>query len=277
MFARLSRTSRKAFVTYTVACDPDFDASLARMHAFVASGIDMIEIGHPFSDPILDGLAIQAANRRALAAGGNLERTFALCAAFRETDSETPLVLMGYANPIAAMGYQSFAAGAAEAGIDALIAGDFPLREAKPLLDALAEHGLKMILMAAPTLDEADFTSDHPAVGGFLYCIPVVGPTGGPSASTEAIADSVERCRAASPLPVMVGFGIKTPDKAAAVGQIADGVIVASAMIESFAAYLENGKEGFLDFVGNEVQAYRQAIDNGLRIGSRRYKASHRD
>ncbi|SEK22740.1 tryptophan synthase subunit alpha [Pacificibacter marinus] len=269
MFQRLKREGRPAFVTYTVASDPSFEASLVLMHRFVASGIDLIEIGHPFSDPILDGATIQKANIRGLAAGGNLTRTLELCAAFRQTDTTTPLVLMGYANPLAVMGYERFAERAAAAGVDGLIAGDFPLREANALLDALAEQGIFMIPMAAPTLEAKDFTSDHPAVGGFLYCIPVVGPTGGPSASIDAIAQGVARCREVSTLPVMVGFGVKTPKMAADVGQVADGVIVATALIDTFQAVLDCGdkdlgdKDGdaFLDYVAEQISLYRTAID----------------
>jgi tryptophan synthase alpha chain len=266
MFARLKSENRPAFVTYTVANDPNFDSSLALMHRFVSAGIDLIEIGHPFSDPILDGATIQKANLRGLAAGGNLGRTLDLCAAFRCTNTTTPLVLMGYANPLAAMGYDSFARRASEAGIDGLIAGDFPLREAGALLDALARYGISMIPMAAPTLAAKDFLSDHPAVGGFLYCIPVVGPTGGPSASIEAIAAGVDRCREVSNLPILVGFGVKTPEMAAQVGQIADGVIVATALIDKFQAQLEQAPDdmdAFLSYVADQIALYRYIIDAG--------------
>ncbi|NIZ13001.1 tryptophan synthase subunit alpha [Phaeobacter sp. HF9A] len=264
MFRRLNDAQRPAFVTYTVAGDPSFEACLARLHQFVASGIDMIEIGHPFSDPILDGATIQQANIRALSAGGNLERTLELCAAFRTQDTTTPLILMGYANPLAVMGYERFAARAAAAGVDGLIAGDFPLREAGPLLDALAHHGLYLIPMAAPTLAPKDFTSEHPAVGGFLYCIPVVGPTGGPSASINAIAEGVARCLAESSLPVMVGFGVKTPAMAADVGRVADGVIVATALIDLFQQAAQDddpASPDFLNYVGQEIGRFRKVID----------------
>ncbi|MDO6724926.1 tryptophan synthase subunit alpha [Celeribacter halophilus] len=264
MFNRLKVEDRSAFVTYTVANDPTFEASLALMHKFVASGIDLIEIGHPFSDPILDGATIQKANIRGLASGGNLDRTLDLCAAFRQTDPVTPLVLMGYANPLAVMGYERFAQRAAAAGVDGLIAGDFPLREAGDLLDALGRYGIFMIPMAAPTLEAKDFTSEHPTVGGFLYCIPVVGPTGGPSASIEAIAAGVAECREVSTLPVMVGFGVKTPQMAADVGRVADGVIVATALIDMFQEKL-NGDDpqgsDYLDYVADQINQFRMAID----------------
>ena len=267
MFGRLRAEGRKAFVTYTVAADPTFDASLALLHEFVAAGIDLIELGYPFSDPILDGATIQKANRRALAAGGNLQRTLDLCKAFRQHDGTTPVVLMGYANPLAVMGYERFAERAADAGVDGIIAGDFPIREAAPLLAALHRHGLVMIPLAAPSLSPADYAVDKPGIGGFLYCIPVVGPTGGPSASTDAIAEAVERCRQHSRLPVMVGFGVKTPDMAAGVASVADGVIVATALIDQFDRLRASELRGtaFDDAVRANVQAFRQAIDRPWR------------
>jgi tryptophan synthase alpha chain len=269
MFARLRTENRKAFVTFTVASDPSFEESLARLKTFAASGIDLIEIGHPFSDPILDGATIQKANRRALAAGGNLRRTLELCHAFRETDDQTPLILMGYSNPIVTMGYERFAEAAAEAGIDGLIAADFPLREADDLVRALAKHGLYMIPLAAPTLEARDFAVEKPGIGGFLYCIPVVGPTGGPSASREVIAEAVERCRRQSALPVMVGFGVKTPDLAADVAKVADGVIVATALIDRFLEIERQllTESGSLHTeITKTLIGYRSAIDTATRV-----------
>lgn len=262
MFARLASERRSAFATYTVACDPSFDESLDRLRQLVANGIDLIEIGHPYSDPILDGATIQAANRRALGAGGNLARTLDLCAAFRTEDATTPLVLMGYANPILAMGYETFANRAASAGIDGLIVADMPLREAEPLLAAIAPRGIVMIPLAAPNLSPVDFVSDRNGVGGFLYCIPVVGPTGGPSAPIEVIADAVQRCRDVSSLPVMVGFGVKTAEMAAAIARIADGVIVATALIDQFESLRKSSNAGdFHQRAGEAVATIRQAID----------------
>ncbi|MFJ6323203.1 MULTISPECIES: tryptophan synthase subunit alpha [unclassified Rhizobium] len=263
MFARLKAERRSAFVTFTVACDPSFDESLERMRLLAENGIDLLEIGHPFSDPILDGATIQRANRRALAAGGSLPRTLDLCAAFRLDNDETPIILMGYANPIRTMGYDVFAARAAAAGVDGLIVADLPLREADALLKHLSKHGLVMIPLAAPSLPADDFVSDHGGVGGFLYCIPVVGPTGGPSASIDVIAGAVERCRSVSDMPIMVGFGIKTPEMAAAVAKVADGVIVATALIERFETMLQDCTgEAFNSTAAQLVAEYRHAIDS---------------
>jgi tryptophan synthase alpha chain len=267
MFRRLKSEGRCAFATFALSSDPSFDESLARLRLLVRNGIDLLEIGHPFSDPILDGATIQKANRRALAAGGSLSRTFDLCAAFRAEDDMTPIILMGYANPIVTMGYDAFVARAAAAGIDGLIVADLPLREAEPLLDVVSRKGLFFIPLAAPTVAAEDFTSRHAGVGGFLYCIPVVGPTGGPSASTQAIAEAVARCRLASDLPVMVGFGVKSPRMAAAVAEIADGVVVASVLIEEFERMrIERGGEGFAPAAGDLTMEYRRGIDGVLAI-----------
>jgi tryptophan synthase alpha chain len=266
MFHRLKSEGRHAFATFTLSCDPSFDESLERMRLLVRNGIDLLEIGHPFSDPILDGATIQTANRRALAAGGSLSRTLELCAAFRADDDVTPIVLMGYANPIVTMGYEAFATRAAAAGIDGLIAADLPLREATPLLEAFVREGLFFIPLAAPTVATEDFTSRHAGVGGFLYCIPVVGPTGGPSASMEAISEAVARCRLVSGLPVMVGFGVKTPQMAASVAEIADGVVVASVLIEAFEGMrTELGRKALETSAGRLIQEYRRAVDTRSR------------
>lgn len=269
MFRRLKSEDRKAFITFTLSSDPSFEESLERLHLLVENGIDLLEIGHPFSDPVLDGATIQTANRRALAAGGSLSRTLDLCAAFRADDDVTPIILMGYANPIVTMGYDAFVARAAAAGIDGLIIADLPLREAEPLLDVLSHQGLFFIPLAAPTVAAEDFTSRHAGVGGFLYCIPVVGPTGGPSASKEAIAEAVARCRLVSDLPVMVGFGVKSPRMAADVAEIADGVVVASVLIEEFERMrVELGRDGFAAAAGGLTMEYRRGIDGVLASGA---------
>jgi tryptophan synthase alpha chain len=238
--SRLKRGGAKAFVTYLVAGYPDQATSLEQMRCLVASGIDMIEVGFPFSDPILDGATIQALNRRAVSAGGSLSRTLALCAEFRKADKRTPVILMGYSNPLAAMGYPTFAHRAASAGVDGVIVADMPLREAKPLLDGLPAK---------------EFAAEVPGVGGFLYCIPVSGPTGGPSATNRQTRAAVARCRAASALPIIVGFGIKTPAAAAAAARTGNGVLE---------GIRRNGKEGdVFGILAKEIAAYRYAIDLG--------------
>jgi tryptophan synthase alpha chain len=260
--AALKTAGRKAFLTYLVAGYPDAGASLAHMRCLVRSGIDIIEVGYPFSDPILDGHTIQAINRKAVSAGENLARTLDLCRTFRAGDNTTPLILMGYANPIATMGYPSFARRAAAAGIDGLIVCDMPLREAAPLLSELGAAGLCFIPLSAPTLPEREFAATAPGVGGFLYCIPVVGPTGGPSATEQETKNAVQRSRAATTLPVVVGFGIKSPAAAAAAARYSDGVVVASALLQRLQAISQNQRPAkVLDTLSQEIAAYRHAID----------------
>ena len=262
--AECRRRGRKAFVTYLVAGYPDAEASLDQMHCLVASGIDMIEVGYPFSDPILDGPTIQSLNRRAVAAGGNLARTLELCAAFRLADQRTPLILMGYANPLVAMGYPAFARKASTAGVDGVIVGDMPLREARPLANALRSVGMHFIPLSAPGLAPEDFATAMPGVGGFLYCIPVAGPTGGPSANARETRNAVARARAATALPIVVGFGVKTPAAAAAAARTGNGVVVASALLDRLEKMRADPKGGdALAAFGKEIAAYRNAIDRG--------------
>jgi tryptophan synthase alpha chain len=260
--AELRRQERKAFATYLVADYLDADGTLAHMRLLARNGVDVIEVGYPFSDPILDGAVIQAMNRKAVSAGGNLARTIELCAAFRADDGATPLILMGYANPIATMGYGAFARRAAAAGVDGVIIGDMPLREAGPLAAELSAMGLRFIPLAAPTLPAQEFVSDAPGVGGFLYCIPVIGPTGGPSASERETKQAVERCRAATSLPIIVGFGIKSPAAAVAAARYGDGVAVASALLERLDAIRQDRDVNrALEVLASEIVAYRRALD----------------
>jgi tryptophan synthase alpha chain len=261
-FARLKARGAKAFVSYTVACDPSFEESLERLFTYARAGVDAIEIGFPFSDPILDGDSIRAANRRALAAGGNLARALELCAAFRRRDATTPLILMGYAAALVAMGYDAFAERAAAAGVDGVIVADMPLREADALLAALAPLPVVMIPLAAPNLPAVDSIARRPGLGGFLYCIPVIGATGGPSASRDEVAQAVARGRAATDLPLLVGFGVKTPAMAAQIARLADGVIVATALLDQIRALPPGVSSADREQrVGELVKAYRQAID----------------
>ena len=260
--AELAAQGKKAFLTYLVGGHPDEDSSLAQMRCLVRSGIDILEVGYPFSDPILDGPIIQSINRKAVSAGASLARTIDLCAAFRAAENRTSLILMGYANPIAVLGYGAFARRAAEAGVDGAIVADMPLREAGPLLAELSAVGLYFIPLAAPTLPAREFAAELRGVGGFLYCIPVVGPTGGPSATDEETARAVARCRSATSLPVIVGFGIKSPAATASAARCGDGVVVASALLERFESVRRNrGLIKALKVLSGEISAYRQAID----------------
>jgi tryptophan synthase alpha chain len=260
--AALRAAGRKAFVSYLVAGYPDPDTSLDLMNRLVRSGVDVLEVGYPFSDPILDGPLIQEMNRAAVLGGGGLSAALDLCRRFRRGDRSTPLVLMGYADPIAVMGFRTFPGRAAAAGVDGLIVADMPLREAGTLLGPLAEAGLCLVPLSAPGLAPAEFTSASPAVGGFLYCIPVVGPTGGPSATKEETVAAIARCRAATSLPVLVGFGIRTPAASAEAAGRSDGIIVGSALLHAFNhAYRSAGPTAALDEIAERARDFRAALD----------------
>ncbi|NQY97118.1 MAG: tryptophan synthase subunit alpha [Henriciella sp.] len=231
-FAKVKGEGRAALVAYMMAGDPDLESSYQAMCALRDNGADAIELGAPFTDPMADGPAIQKAALRALANETTLGDVLALAKRFREDDQETPLVLMGYANPIHTMGYEAFAAAAAEAGIDGTILVDLPPEEDQPIRDAYAKHELSVIRLATPTTNEARMAKVAEGASGFLYYVAVAGVTGAGSADPEEIREGVEMAQRVSGLPVCVGFGIKTGDQAAAMAKIADGVVVGSAFVE---------------------------------------------
>ncbi len=231
-FAKVKAEGRAALVAYMMAGDPDLDSSYQAMCALRDNGADAIELGAPFTDPMADGPAIQKAALRALANNTTLRDVLALARRFREHDQETPIVLMGYANPVHTMGYEAFAAAAAEAGIDGTILVDLPPEEDQPIRDAYAKHDLSVIRLATPTTHEARMAKVAEGASGFLYYVAVAGVTGAGSADPEEIREGVEMAQRVSGLPVCVGFGIKTGDQAAAMAKIADGVVVGSAFVE---------------------------------------------
>jgi tryptophan synthase alpha chain len=232
-FAELKRQGRAGFVAYVMAGDPDADASLAMLRGLPATGADIIELGFPFSDPMADGPAIQRAALRALEGGMTLAGTLALVARFRETDQATPLVLMGYMNPVLSYDLGRFAADAAKAGVDGVILVDCPPEEAGPVLDAFDPAGLALIRLATPTTDDARLPVVVRRTSGFVYYVSVAGVTGVKAAVASAVAPAVARVRAASGLPVAVGFGIRTPEQAAAVAKVADAAVVGSALVDA--------------------------------------------
>ena len=238
-FAELARRKQAGFVAYVMAGDPDPETALAILRGLPAAGADIIELGMPFSDPMADGPPIQRAALRALAAGMTLERVFDLVRQFRLGDTTTPIVLMGYLNPIVSRGYEAFASEAATAGIDGLIAVDCPPEEAEPLADALDEAGIDLIRLATPTTDEARLKVVARRTRGFVYYVSVSGVTGAKSAVAADVAPAVARVRAASGLPVAVGFGIRTPAQAAAIARVADAAVVGSALVDAIAQAIE--------------------------------------
>jgi tryptophan synthase alpha chain len=231
-FASLKAGGRSAFVSYIMAGDPDFDTCLEILRGLPAAGVDIIELGAPFTDPMADGPAIQQAAQRALAAGMSLRRTLDLVRAFREGDDATPIVLMGYYNPIYAMGVEAFLAEAKDAGVDGLIVVDLPPEEDAELCLPAAAAGIDFIRLTTPTTDDKRLPKVMQNTSGFIYYVSINGIIGTAEADAGAIAPEVARIKAASGLPVCVGFGIKTPETAQAIAGIADGAVVGSAIVQ---------------------------------------------
>ncbi|MEL7215245.1 MAG: tryptophan synthase subunit alpha [Pseudomonadota bacterium] len=234
--AALKAANRTAFVSFIMAGDPDRATAQEILNGLPGAGVDIIEIGMPFTDPMADGPAIQLAGQRALAGGMSLESTLEMIATFRATDAETPVVLMGYYNPVFAMGVEAFLNAATEAGVDGLIIVDLPPEEDAELCLPAQEAGLNFIRLATPTTDDARLPAVVRNTSGFVYYVSITGITGSAEADADAVAADVERIRAASNLPVCVGFGIKTPEAAGKMAQVADGVVVGSAIVDQIAA-----------------------------------------
>jgi tryptophan synthase alpha chain len=242
-FADLTRRNRAGFIAYVMAGDPDAETALKILEGLPAAGADLIELGMPFSDPMADGPSIQRAALRALASGMTLDGVFDLARRFRQSDTTTPIVLMGYLNPIVTMGFDAFAERAAAAGIDGLIAVDCPPEEADPLADALDREGVNLIRLATPTTDDARLAIVARRTRGFVYYVSVAGVTGAKSAAPDDVALAVARVRAATSLPVAVGFGIRTAEQAAAVARVADAAVVGSALVDAIAGAIGDGAD----------------------------------
>ena len=234
-FADLKTNGKKAFVAYVMAGDPDFDTSLQVVRGLPAAGVDIIELGLPFTDPMADGSAIQLAGQRALGAGMTLDKTLALAAAFREQDDTTPIVLMGYYNPIYSKGVDTFLAAAKKAGVDGLIVVDLPPEEDNELCLPAQKAGMNFIRLATPTTDDKRLPRVVQNTSGFVYYVSITGITGSAEAEAGDVAPEVARIKSASGLPVIVGFGVNTPDKAQAIASVADGVVVGSAIVSKIA------------------------------------------
>ena len=235
-FAELQAQDRAGFIAYVMAGDPDAAVSLEILRGLPGAGADIIELGFPFSDPMAEGVPIQRAAQRALKAGMTLMGALDLVRAFRADDAETPVILMGYLNNLEAFGHDRFAREAAQAGADGLIVVDCPPEEADPLADALDSEGLALIRLATPTTDDARLKVVARRTSGFVYYVSVAGVTGAKAADAEAVAPAVARVRRATGLPVAVGFGIRTPQSAAAIARVADAAVVGSALVDEIAA-----------------------------------------
>ncbi|UWQ95187.1 tryptophan synthase subunit alpha [Rhodobacteraceae bacterium M385] len=235
-FSRLSASGKKAFVSYIMAGDPDYDTSLKVMRGLPAAGVDIIELGLPFTDPMADGATIQLAGQRALDGGMTLERTLQMARDFRAGDDTTPIVLMGYYNPIYSRGVDQFLTDAKAAGIDGLIVVDLPPEEDDELCIPAQAAGLNFIRLATPTTDDARLPKVLTNTSGFVYYVSVTGTTGAAAAQASDVAPEVARIKSKTDLPVIVGFGINTPEASESIASIADGCVVGSAIVSQIAS-----------------------------------------
>ena len=235
-FESLRSQGRKAFVAYIMAGDPDLETSLQVMKGLPSAGVDVIELGVPFTDPMADGPTIQLAGQRALEGGQTLEKTLQMVRRFREEDAETPIVLMGYYNPIYNRGVETFLKDATEAGIDGLIVVDLPPEEDDELCIPAQKAGLNFIRLATPTTDDKRLPKVLQNTSGFVYYVSITGITGSAAAQSADVAPEVTRIKSQTDLPVIVGFGIRTPDAAAEIAGVADGCVVGSAIVSEIAA-----------------------------------------
>ncbi len=234
-FTALSEKNQSAFISFVMGGDPNYDASLDLIKALPKAGVDIIEIGMPFTDPMADGPAIQLAGTRAIKGGQTLKKTLDLVAAFRKADDETPVVLMGYYNPIFNHGVEAFIADAKASGIDGLIVVDLPPEEDDELCVPARAAGLDFIRLATPTTDEKRLPKVLENNSGFVYYVSITGITGAATPDGETVGKAVAAIKEKTDLPVAVGFGVSTPDQAAEIAKVADGVVVGSAIVRAMA------------------------------------------
>ena len=248
-FAALQSEGRKAFIAFVTAGDPDPETSFAILSGLPAAGADIIELGMPFTDPMADGPSIQAASQRALKAGQTLEKTLAMVARFRTEDDTTPVVLMGYYNPVFIYGVDRFIKDAVAAGVDGLIIVDLPAEEDSELCLPAMEGGLNFIRLVSPTTDDARLPNVLENTSGFVYYVSITGITGSAAPDVSKVSDNVARIKGLTNLPVAVGFGIRTPEQANAIASVADGAVVGSALVDVIGEIAKNGNKPTTDCV----------------------------
>jgi tryptophan synthase alpha chain len=262
-FAQLKAQGRAAFVPFVTAGDPDFETSRAILQALPGAGADVIELGMPFSDPMADGPAVQASSLRALKAGATMARTLDLVRSFRQHDDKTPIVLMGYYNPVHIRGADNFVRDAAAAGVDGLIIVDLPPEEDAVLLKPARAAGIDIIRLVTPTTNDARLPKVLNGASGYLYYVSITGVTGTKSFSENDVKAALTRIRKASDLPVAVGFGIKTPAQAAQIAGIADAAVVGSAIVNVIAQ-----SKARRDGIVTEVTELCRALADSIHAGS---------
>jgi tryptophan synthase alpha chain len=264
-FAALKKQGRGALIPFLEAYDPDRESSMALLRGMPAAGADLIEIGMPFTDPMADGPIIQAAGKRGLAAGVKVAGVLSMVREFRAEDEATPIVLMGYLNPILSYGPQKFCVDATAAGVDGLIIVDLPTEEADLLVPHANANGLDIIRLVAPTTDDQRLPHVLNGSSGFVYYVSITGITGTTSATQEHLAEAIPRIRKATSLPIAIGFGVRTPEQAGNASRTADAAVVASALIDTLSAHLDTdgkAKSGAVEAVLDQVRGLAAAVRN---------------
>ncbi len=260
-FQQLAQAGRTALIPYITAGDPHPEHAVPLMHALVAAGADVLELGVPFSDPMADGPVIQAACERALRHRVSLRQVLAMVSEFRRRDSETPVVLMGYLNPVEVMGYERFAEEAAAAGVDGVLTVDLPPEEASELVAALRAQQLDPIFLLAPTSTDERVQGITELASGFVYYVSFKGVTGANALDVDAVAAKLEQIRHHTDLPIGVGFGIRDAASAAAVGRVADAVVVGSAIVKRIEQHQDQPPQRVAAEVADFLRGLRQALD----------------
>lgn len=260
-FAALKQSGRKALIPFVTAGDPHPDFTVPLMHAMVAAGVDVIELGAPFSDPMADGPVIQRASERALAHKMSLRRTLAISAEFRKTNQTTPVVIMGYLNPVEAMGYEAFAEAAQAAGVDGVLTVDLPPEEAEQCATLLKARGVDPIFLLAPNSTDERIEKMDAVGSGYLYYVSLKGVTGAGHLNTADVEQKLHQIKALTNLPVGIGFGVKDAETAKTVSALGDGVVVGSALISKIEANLTNPAQAQAEII-DLLTAMRSAMDS---------------
>ena len=256
-FAQLKSEGKKAFVSYIMGGDPDYETSLAIMKGLPGAGVDIIELGMPFTDPMADGPTIQLAGQRALDGGQTLTKTLQMAREFRQNDQTTPIVMMGYYNPIYSRGVDTFLKECGEAGVDGLIVVDLPPEEDEELCIPAQAAGMNFIRLATPTTDDRRLPKVLQNTSGFVYYVSITGITGAAEAQAGDVGPEVARIKASTELPVIVGFGIKTPETSRAIASVADGAVVGSAIVSKIAD--GHSVDDILEFVASLADGAHRA------------------